>query len=183
MNAQNAAAGARGRVVWLTGLPGAGKTTLAVAVERVLRDRGEPVFRLDGDELRRGLCAGLGFSAADRAENIRRAAEAARLLADAGLTCIVALISPLRVDRARARAIISSDRFLEVHVATPLEVCRRRDPKGLYARAERGEIAEFTGVSSPYETPEAPEIRVPAGQDSVDACVAQIIAHLEKRRR
>ncbi|HVZ64640.1 MAG TPA: adenylyl-sulfate kinase [Lacunisphaera sp.] len=171
-----------GRVVWFTGLPGAGKTTLATGVERVLHTRGEPVFRLDGDELRRGLCAGLGFSAADRAENIRRAAEAARLLADAGLTCLVALISPLRADRSRARAIISSGRFIEVHVATPLAVCRRRDPKGLYAQAERGEIAEFTGVSAPYEEPEAPEIRVNAGQAGVDACVAQIIAHLAIHR-
>lgn len=170
-----------GRVVWLTGLPGAGKTTLAVALERELGARGQPVCRLDGDELRRGLCADLGFSAADRAENIRRAAEAARRFADAGLTCLVALISPLRVDRARARAIVGPARFIEVHVATPVEICRQRDPKGLYARAERGEIAEFTGVSAPYEEPEAPEVTVPAGRESISQCVARIRDFLASR--
>ena len=171
----------RGRVVWLTGLPAAGKTTLAVALERELGAGGRPVLRLDGDELRRGLCADLGFSVTDRAENIRRAAEAAKRSADAGQDCVVALISPLRVDRARARAIVGSARFIEVNVATPVEICRQRDPKGLYARAERGEIADFTGVSAPYEAPESPEVRVQAGRDTVTTCVTQVIDYLAGR--
>ncbi len=172
-----------GLVIWLTGLSGAGKTTLAVALERELTARRRKVSRLDGDELRRTVSAGLGFSAADRSENIRRTAEAARRQADAGLTCVVALISPLRVDRARARDIISAHRFVEVHVATPVDVCRQRDPKGLYARADRGEIADFTGVSAPYEMPGNPDILVHAERDSVAVCVAQIVAFIEARQK
>lgn len=146
--------GHRGHVVWFTGLPAAGKSTLATALEAALHARRVSTLLLDGDNLRHGLCADLGFDAASRRENVRRAAEVARLVADAGVVCIVALIAPFREERERARQAVGPARFTEVYVATPLDVCRARDPKGLYARAERGEIADFTGVSSPYEAPE-----------------------------
>jgi adenylyl-sulfate kinase len=162
-------------VIWLTGLSAAGKTTLAIALERTLFDSGRLVYRIDGDEMRRGLCQDLGFAAEDRAENIRRAGAVAALFADAGCICIAAFISPLRADRALVRNAVSPGRFIEVHVATPLEVCRQRDPKQLYARAERGEIPEFTGISAPYEPPLDAEVVVQAGRDSVAACVDQII--------
>jgi adenylyl-sulfate kinase len=169
--------GHRGGVIWLTGLSGAGKTTLAVALEqRLFADRCQ-VYRLDGDELRRSLSADLGFSAADRSENIRRAAAVAALLAEAGVICIAAFISPLRADRERARQLIQPHRFVEVHVATPVEVCRRRDPKGLYARADRGEIRDFTGVSAPYEQPEHAEVLVQPATESVATCVERILQH------
>jgi adenylylsulfate kinase len=152
--------GQRPVVAWLTGLPGSGKTTLAAEASRVLAAAGRQVFVLDGDDLRRGLCSNLGFSAKDRTENMRRTAETARLMARAGLIVIVALISPFRTDRARARLIVGAFPFLEVFVDTPLAVCRARDPKGLYAQAEAGEVPAFTGVSAPYEIPEAPDLRL-----------------------
>jgi adenylyl-sulfate kinase len=172
--------GRSGRVVWLTGLSGAGKTTIAIATERRLFDLGRPVYRLDGDILRAGLCGDLGFSADDRTENIRRAGEVAALFANAGILCLAAFISPFRVDRERLRQQIGPGRFVEVHVATPIEVCRRRDPKGLYRRAERGEIPDFTGISSPYEPPLAPELVLRADRDPVDVCVAELVGYLEK---
>jgi adenylyl-sulfate kinase len=152
-----------GCVVWLTGLSGAGKTTIARTVEARLNGMGAPVFVLDGDELRSGLCRDLGYSAADRHENVRRAAEAAKLVAGKGQICVVALISPFRVSREMAGGIVGRDRFIEVHVATEVTVCEQRDVKGLYARARKGEIPEFTGVSSPYEPPVAPHLRIDAG--------------------
>ncbi len=167
-----------GRVVWFTGLSGSGKSTLATELERHLYALGRHVYLLDGDNLRHGLCSDLGFSAADRSENIRRAAEVARLMADAGFICLAAFISPLRSDRDRARALFPSDRFLEAYVATPIEVCRRRDPKGLYARADAGTLKEFTGVSAPYEPPLAPEIVLNADRDPVAVSVSRLLALL-----
>lgn len=152
--------GQRGGTLWLTGLPGAGKTTIAMALEQRLAEAGWLAYVLDGDNLRHGLNADLGFDAAGRAENVRRTAEVARLIADTGTICIVSLISPYADDRARARAIHERARldFLEIFVDTPPAECERRDPKGLWARARRGEIARFTGVDSPYEPPTDPQL-------------------------
>jgi adenylyl-sulfate kinase len=163
-----------GCVVWLTGLSGSGKTTIARALEVELRGDGRAVCVLDGDCLRRGLCADLGFSPEDRQENIRRVGEVARLFAETGLICIVALISPYRRDRARARAAAPAGRFVEVFINAPLEVCERRDPKGLYARARTGELKEFTGVSAPYETPLKPEVELRTAEWNVAMCVTKV---------
>jgi adenylylsulfate kinase (apsK) len=171
--------GQEGRIVWFTGLSGSGKSTLATELERCLFACGRHVYLLDGDNLRQGLCSDLGFSTADRSENIRRAAEVARLFADAGFICIAAFISPLRADRDRARSLVPPGRFVEVHVHAPIEVCRQRDPKGLYARADRGELKEFTGVSSPYEPPLSPEVALHTHRDDVETCVNQLLHHLE----
>ena len=167
-----------GRIVWLTGLSGAGKSTLAMALEQRLFDAGRNVYVLDGDIVRGGLCSDLGFSPNDRVENIRRIGEVARIMADAGLLVIVAFISPFRADRDRVRAAMPVGRFTEVHVSTPLEVCEQRDTKGLYAKARAGELSDFTGISSPYEAPESPEVRLPTEQLSVDECVDGIVAAL-----
>jgi len=152
--------GQRGGTLWLTGLPGAGKTTIAMALEERLADAGCLAYVLDGDNLRHGLNADLGFDAASRAENVRRTAEVARLIADTGTLCIVSLISPYADDRARARLIHERADldFLEIFVDTPPAECERRDPKGLWARARRGEISRFTGVDSPYEPPSDPQL-------------------------
>ena len=170
--------GHAGRVIWFTGLSGAGKSTLAIALERRLFDAGRQVYLLDGDNLRHGLCADLGFSAGGRTENIRRASEVARLFADAGLICLAAFISPRLADREHARRLLPPRGFIEVFVNTPIEVCRQRDPKGLYARADRGEIAEFTGVSAPYEVPAHPEIILRTDLDSVETCIGRILDYL-----
>ncbi len=169
-----------GAVVWLTGLSGSGKSTLAVALERDLFNRGMQIFILDGDNLRYGLNRNLGFSPSDRSENIHRAAEVAKLFADAGFIVITSLISPYRADRARVREIMREGqiRFFEIHVECPLEICERRDPKKLYARARTGEIKEFTGISSPYESPEKPEMIVHTAQQSVSESVAQVLDFL-----
>jgi bifunctional enzyme CysN/CysC len=150
----------RGATVWLTGLSGSGKSTVAVALERLVVADGRPAYRLDGDNLRHGLNADLGFSAEDRDENVRRAGEVARLMADAGVVAIVPLISPYRAGRDRARAVheAAGIAFLEVFVDTPIELCEQRDPKGLYAKARAGEITGFTGIDDPYEAPDAPEL-------------------------
>lgn len=166
------------RVVWLTGLSGAGKSTLAEGLATALRFQGDRVAVLDGDALRRGLCSDLGFSAADRAENIRRTAEVARLMLGQGLWVIVALISPFQRERAVARARFLSGDFVEVHVHAPLELAEARDPKGLYARVRRGELRDFTGIDSPYEAPTAPELRINTGECSVDEAVSQLLAAL-----
>jgi adenylylsulfate kinase len=145
-------------IAWLTGLSGSGKTSISDAVDRALAEQGRHVFVLDGDNLRHGLCRDLGFDAVDRAENVRRVAEVATLMAEAGLIVLVALISPLRAERAQARTIAGRLTFLEVFVDTPLPVCEARDPKGFYARARTGEIPSFTGVTAPYEVPESSDL-------------------------
>ncbi len=167
------ALGRRGATVWFTGLPASGKSTLAAQVEARLLTHGRPAYLLDGDNLRHGLCGDLGFSASERAENVRRAAQAGRLLADAGTVALVSLVSPYAADRARARAIHAEAGlpFLEVWVDTPLGECERRDPKGLYGRARRGELRGMTGIDDPYEPPAAPEVVVRPGQDG-EALVA-----------
>jgi adenylylsulfate kinase len=167
-------------VLWFTGLSGSGKSTLARAVEEALFARGCQVYVLDGDNVRHGLNSNLGFSDADRAENIRRIGEVAKLFADAGMIVLTAFISPCRADRDRARRVIG-DAFLEIHAACDLAVCEERDPKGLYARARRGEIAEFTGISAPYEAPEKPELSVNTGHRSLDECVEEITGLLASR--
>ncbi len=173
--------GQRGLTVWLTGLSGSGKSTIARELERALHSEGRHAFVLDGDTLRTGLTRDLGFSREDRAENVRRTAEAARLLTDAGLVAIVSLISPFRAEREAARTIVGAERFVEVYVDTPLEVCEARDVKGLYARARSGEIPEFTGVSSPYEAPVTPELVLRGGSEPVTQVVARLLAEITDR--
>lgn len=168
-----------GSVVWLTGLSGAGKSTIAVGLQRRLESLGRRAYVLDGDKVRSNLCSDLGFSPEDRKENIRRVAEVARLFADAGLVCIVAFISPYRHDRERARALLPAGRFLEVYLSTPLEVCEQRDVKGLYARARAGLVSEFTGISAPYEPPTNPEVELRTDKVKLDECIRRIVQVLE----
>lgn len=170
--------GHRSGILWFTGLPGAGKTTLALELERALFERGYLTYVLDGDNIRHGLSADLGFSAEHRMENIRRIGEVAKLFAEAGILVVTAFISPNRVDRDRARA-IGGEFFHEVHVATPLEVCEARDPKGHYAKARRGEIPLFTGVSAPYEPPLHPEIRIDTARQPVEQSMATLLTYVE----
>jgi len=172
--------GQAGCVVWLTGLSAAGKSTIAAALERALFDRHKLACVLDGDNTRQGLCSDLGFSPADRRENIRRVREVARLFADAGIICIAAFISPYRADRKAARRLLPRGKFIEVHVNAPLAVCERRDPKGLYAKARAGKIKDFTGISAPYEPPSNPELELRTDLLSVAECVAAILERLEK---
>ena len=174
--------GHAGGVLWFTGYSGAGKSTLAVEVEQRLFRKGYQVYVLDGDNIRHGLNANLGFSPDDRAENIRRVGEVAALLADAGFIIISAFISPYRADRERARAAATAygDRFHEVYIEADLETCERRDPKGLYRKARRGEIDEFTGVSAPYEPPETPDLVIDTAATSVDDCTARIVDYVER---
>ncbi len=175
-------AGHRGGVVWFTGLSGSGKTTLARLLDRRLYAEGRRTFLLDGDAVRTGLTADLGFSAEDRAENLRRFTEVARLFAEAGVLVLVSAISPFEASRRQAKERIGADRFVLVHVATPLEVCESRDPKGLYARARAGEIPDFTGISSPYEEPRAPDVRIEPGDGGPDAAVERVIEVLRRRK-
>ncbi len=170
-----------GLVVWFTGFSGAGKTTLAVSVERHLFDRGHRTFLLDGDSLRAGLCRDLGFRPEDRQENVRRAAFVSGLMAEAGLICLTALISPFRADRRRARDLLPDDFFLEVFVNAPLSVCEERDLKGLYRRARANELPDLTGISSPYEPPECPDVEVRTDILTVDQSVAIILEAIDKR--
>jgi bifunctional enzyme CysN/CysC len=174
------ALGHRGATVWMTGLPSSGKSTIAGALEHRLVRAGIPAYRLDGDNLRHGLNGNLGFSPQDRAENVRRTAHAAKLLADAGTIAIVSLVSPYAADRELARQVHADDDlpFLEVYVNTPLEECERRDPKGLYAKARAGEITGFTGVDAPYEPPAAPDVELGAGE--VEAAVETLVAQLRE---
>lgn len=168
-------------VLWFTGLSGAGKSTLANAVDQRLYDIGHHSYVLDGDNLRHGLSRDLAFSDEDRSESVRRAGEAARLLMDAGLIVIVASIAPFRRDRDAVRERMPAGRFLEIHVDAPLEVCERRDPKGLYRKARSGEIAHFTGIDSPYEAPELPELLVDTGRQSLAASVETVLYAMQIR--
>ena len=170
--------GHRGLVIWLTGLSGAGKTTIATELERQLFQDGKHTYLLDGDILRHGLCSDLSFTADARQENIRRAGEVTALIADAGVIVIAAFISPFRADRERVRQCLPPGRFIEVFVNAPLAVCEQRDVKGLYAKARANQIKEFTGISAPYEAPEQPEIELRTDQTTPQQAVAQIIDYL-----
>jgi bifunctional enzyme CysN/CysC len=172
----------RGATVWFTGLSGSGKSSVAAEVERALITAGRPAYLLDGDNLRHGLNADLGFSAADRAENIRRVGEVARLFADAGVVALVPVISPYRADRDRVRQIHDAAglRFVEVYVDTPLEVCEARDPKGLYAKARAGEITGFTGIDDPYEPPPHPDLRLTPGDGDPAAQARQVLQAMQE---
>jgi bifunctional enzyme CysN/CysC len=172
-----------GCVIWLTGLSGAGKSTIATELERELFSLGKHVYVLDGDNIRHGLGSDLGFSPKDRTENIRRIGEVAKLFADAGSICVTAFISPYRSDRDLVRKIMPSGRFIEVFVNAPLPVCEQRDPKGLYAKARANEIKEFTGVSAPYEEPIRPEIELRTDQVNVRESVSKILHFLEEMLR
>ena len=170
--------GHRACTVWMTGLPASGKSTLAVALEKALWDRGVHAFVLDGDNIRHGLNKDLGFSPQDRVENIRRIGEVAKLFTAAGVINVTAFISPYREDRERVRAIMDEGNFIEVFVDCPLAECEKRDPKGHYKKARAGEIAEFTGVSAPYEAPPHPEIHVHTDRQSEAECVGAVVAYL-----
>lgn len=168
--------------LWLTGLSGAGKSTVAYGLERRLISLGHACYVLDGDNVRHGLTSDLGFQLADRRENIRRVAHVAQLMNDAGLIVVTSLISPMREDRAMAREIIGEDRFVETWISASIDVCAKRDPKGLYAKARAGEIPSFTGVSSPYEKPDAPALEVDTGTLSESDSVERVFDHLCSRR-
>jgi adenylyl-sulfate kinase len=174
--------GQQGATVWFTGLPGAGKTTVATAVEARLIDAGKSAYRLDGDNLRHGLCSDLGFSKDDRETNVGRVGEIAKLFADAGTVALVALVSPYAACREKVREIHENEglAFIEVYVNTPKEECARRDPKGLYARAENGELRGMTGVDDPYEQPKAPEVELTPDID-VDSAAELVLAALGER--
>jgi bifunctional enzyme CysN/CysC len=176
--ARSDAKGQRPCVLWLTGFSGAGKSTIANLVERRLHAMGTHTYLLDGDNLRHGLNKDLGFTAADRVENIRRTAEVARLMVDAGLVVIVALISPFAHEREMARSLVREDEFVEVFVDAPIEVAEERDPKGLYKKARRGELRNFTGIDAPYERPEAPELHLETAKLSPQQASDRIIAFL-----
>ncbi len=173
--------GQRGVTVWLTGLSGSGKSTIAVGAEKALLERGRHAYVLDGDNIRHGLNKNLGFSPTDRTENIRRIGEVAKLFTDAGLVTLTAFISPYRADRDQVRAIMQAGDFIEVFVDCPVETCEQRDVKGLYKKARAGEIPEFTGISAPYEAPLQPELTIRTGDQAVEASVAQILGLLEER--
>jgi adenylyl-sulfate kinase len=166
--------GHSGRAIWLTGLSSAGKSTIAAELERRLFKVGRQTYVLDGDNIRHGLGSDLSFSSQHRTENIRRVAEVAKLFVDAGFICITAFISPFRADRELARNIFPEGKFVEVYVNAPLSVCEQRDPKGLYAKARNNEIKDFTGISSPYESPEHPDVEIRTDQHSVNECVSKI---------
>jgi bifunctional enzyme CysN/CysC len=168
-------------VLWFTGLSGAGKSTIANFVESELYRRGNFTYLLDGDNVRHGLNRDLGFTDADRVENIRRVAEVARLMADAGLIVLVSFISPFRSERQMARGLFEEGRFLEVFVDTPLEVAEERDPKGLYRKARSGELRNFTGIDSPYEPPEDPQLRIDTTALAPEQCAALVVGVLEQR--
>ncbi|GAA4703435.1 adenylyl-sulfate kinase [Brevibacillus fulvus] len=168
-------------VLWFTGLSGAGKSTLANAVESLLHERGFRTYVLDGDNIRHGLNRGLGFGPEDRRENIRRIAEVAKLFVDAGVITLTAFISPYREDRALARGLLDQGEFIEIYVKCPLELCEKRDPKGLYQKARNGEIADFTGISAPYEEPLSPELVIDSGELSVRESAERIVQYLHEQ--
>lgn len=173
--------GHRGAAIWFTGLSGSGKSTLAHTVEEELHRMGCRTFVFDGDNVRHGLCADLGFSREDRSENIRRIAEMVRLFVDAGVIALTAFISPFRADRERVRERVSSADFLEVYCRCAIDICEQRDVKGLYRRARAGEIPEFTGISSPYEEPEGADIVLDTGTQGLDECKGALLGLLRRR--
>lgn len=170
-------------VVWFTGLSGAGKSTIANLVEGILYERGVHTYLLDGDNLRHGLNKDLGFMEADRVENIRRVAEVAKLMADAGLIVLASFISPFRVERRLARSLVEADEFCEVHVDTTLAVAEQRDTKGLYKKARAGQLKNFTGIDSPYEPPESPELRIDTTHLSAEMAAKAVVEYLQQMGR
>lgn len=178
---REAANGHRAAVIWFTGLPGSGKSTTAHAVEQQLFDAGCQAYVLDGDNVRHGLSADLGFSPADREEHMRRVGELAKLMYEAGMIVLCAFISPTRAGRARVRKLIPAHGFLEVHCKCPLEVCEKRDPKGFYARAKAGSIAEYTGVSAPYEEPPHAELILDTASHAAGDCAQSVMQLLAAR--
>ena len=174
--------GHRGAIIWFTGLSGSGKSTLAHGVEEALHQQGCRTFVLDGDNVRHGLCGDLGFSNKDRQENIRRIGEVAKLFMEAGVIVLAAFISPYRADRERVRGMVGLGNFIEIYCDASIEVCEARDVKGMYKKARAGQIAEFTGISSPYEAPENPELTVNTGGSELDNCVRQVIDEMVQRR-
>ena len=174
--------GHRACALWFTGLSGSGKSTLAHAVEEQLHGLGCRTFVFDGDNVRHGLCSDLGFSSEDRSENIRRIAEMVRLFLDAGVIALCAFISPMHNDRQKVRNIVGADNFLEIHCDCPLEICEQRDVKGLYQKARASLIKNYTGVSSPYEAPEHPDLRLETGRESLADCVGKVVERLRKDR-
>ena len=168
-------------ILWFTGLSGAGKSTLAHTVEDKLHTLGCKTFVLDGDNVRHGLCGDLGFSENDRTENIRRIGHVAKLFLEAGVIILTAFISPFKSDRQLVRNLVHPDEFLEIYCNAPVEICEQRDVKGLYQKARRGEIANFTGISSPYEAPANPELIVNTGAESLEVCAEQVIQLLQSR--
>jgi len=170
-------------IIWLTGLSGAGKSTLANALESALIHNGHHSYILDGDNIRHGLNKDLGFSARDRVENIRRIGEVAKLLVDAGLIAVTAFISPFRADREMVRKLVAPGDFIEIYVKASLEVCEQRDPKGLYAKARAGLIKDFTGIDSPYEAPESPELVIDTAELSLQQSATQILDFLASSGR
>ena len=171
--------GHRSVILWFTGLSGSGKSTVAHAVEEQLYLRGCRTFVFDGDNVRHGLCSDLGFSDVDRTENIRRLGEMAKLTIEAGVIALTAFISPFHTDRDRVRQLVGENDFIEIYCRCPLEICESRDVKGFYQRARAGEIKEFTGISSPYEEPENPEIVLNTAENTLSECVSQVIQSLE----
>lgn len=167
--------GHRSAVVWFTGLSGSGKSTIAHTVEERLHQMGCRTFVFDGDNVRHGLCADLGFSADDRHENIRRIAEMVKLFLEAGIIALTAFISPYRHDRERVRNLVGTENFLEIYCRCPVETCELRDSKGLYARARRGEIKDFTGISAPYEAPDRPALVLETDELGIEECVRQVV--------
>lgn len=173
--------GHKGVVIWFTGLSGSGKSTIAHALEEKLFGLGCHTYVFDGDNVRHGLCKDLGFSKEDRTENIRRIGEMVKLFVDAGTISLTAFISPFSEDRRSVAELVGDDRFVEVYCECPIEVCEARDVKQLYQRARRGEIPEFTGISSPYEVPLSPTVRVDTSRESVVECVKKVVATLRER--
>lgn len=171
--------GHRGAILWFTGLSGAGKSTLAHEVEEQLHQMGCHTFVLDGDNVRHGLCGDLGFSSEDRVENIRRIGEVAKLFMEAGVIVLTAFISPFRADRDKVRAMVQPGEFVEIYCQCSIELCEERDVKGLYKKARAGEIKHFTGISSPYEAPDKPELAVDTSR-TLDECVQQVLGELAK---
>ena len=174
--------GHKGVILWFTGLSGSGKSTIAHAVEERLHQSGCRTFVFDGDNVRHGLCGDLGFSQKDRSENIRRIGEMVKLFLEAGIIVLTAFISPVGKDRERVRSLAPAGDFIEIYCRCPLDVCESRDVKGLYQRARSGEVKEFTGISSPYEAPEKPELVLDTNVCSLDECVSKVIALLSQRR-
>ena len=174
--------GHRSAILWFTGLSGSGKSTLANAVNAALFEQGLATYVLDGDNIRHSLCKDLGFSDSDREENIRRIGEVATLFLDAGVIVLTAFVSPFRADRDKARKLVDVDDFIEIHCAADLSICEERDTKGLYAKARAGEIKDFTGISSPYEDPASPELKINTGEQNLETCVEIVLKTLLDRK-